>query len=58
HRPDHVIAATGATTELPVLDGYDLLPVWTLESMLAGEPSTTGTTNLPIRVAVLGNGRR
>ncbi len=57
-KSDHLIVATGAATEVPVLDGYDLLPVWTLESMLGGEPSSTGSTQLPIRIAVLGNGRR
>jgi 2,4-dienoyl-CoA reductase-like NADH-dependent reductase (Old Yellow Enzyme family) len=56
--PDHVLLATGSVTAVPVLDGYDTLPVWTLESMLAGEPSTLGSTKLPIRVAVVGNGRR
>ena len=56
--PDHIVIATGAATDVPVLDGYDLLPVWTIESMLRGDPSTTGSTRLPIRVAVLGNGRR
>ena len=56
--PDHVVIATGAETEVPVLDGYETLPVWTLESMLAGQPSTVGSSNLPKRVAVLGNGRR
>jgi 2,4-dienoyl-CoA reductase-like NADH-dependent reductase (Old Yellow Enzyme family) len=56
--PDHVVIATGAVTDIPVLDGYDELPVWTLESLLAGEQSTIGTTDLPRKMAILGNGRR
>ncbi len=56
--PDHVVVATGGVTNVPVLEGYDELPVWTLESMLTGAPSTLGSTNLPGRVAVIGGGRR
>lgn len=53
-----MVITTGAVTDIPVLDGYDELPVWTLESLLAGEQSTIGTTDLPKKMAILGNGRR
>jgi 2,4-dienoyl-CoA reductase-like NADH-dependent reductase (Old Yellow Enzyme family)/thioredoxin reductase len=56
--PDHVVVATGSVTDVPVLDGYDSLPAWTLEALLAGEESTLGTTALPHRIAVVGGGRR
>ena len=56
--PDLVIVATGAVTHVPVLDGYDRIPVWTAEALLSGEPSTLGTRELPNSIAVLGGGRR
>jgi pyruvate/2-oxoglutarate dehydrogenase complex dihydrolipoamide dehydrogenase (E3) component len=55
---DLVVLACGARTATPVLEGYDRLPTWTLEDLLAGEPSSLGTTGPPARPAVLGGGQR
>lgn len=55
---DHIILATGAETAPEVLDGYEHLPAWTLEDLLAGQPSSHGTLHLIDPVAVLGGGSR
>ncbi|MCY3926504.1 MAG: FAD-dependent oxidoreductase, partial [bacterium] len=55
---DHLILATGAETAPEVLDGYEHLPAWTLEDLLAGRPSSHGTWHLIDPVAVLGGGSR
>ncbi len=55
---DHVILATGAETAPEVLDGYEHLPAWTLEDLLAGRPSSHGTWHLVDPVVVLGGGSR
>lgn len=53
---DLVVLATGASTDPPALDGYDLLPVWAIEELLAGGPSSHGGHVLPGRLVVQGNG--
>ena len=55
---DHLILATGAQTAPEVLDGYEHLPAWTLEDLLAGRPSSHGTWHLVDPVVVLGGGSR
>ncbi len=55
---DHLVLATGAETAPEVLDGYEHLPAWTLEDLLAGRPSSHGTWHLIDPVAVLGGGSR
>ena len=55
---DHLILATGAETAPEVLDGYEHLPAWTLEDLLAGRPSSHDTWHLTDPVAVLGGGSR
>ena len=52
------MVATGALSAPPVLDGYEDLPAWTLEDLLAGEPSSLGTAGPPARPVVLGGGQR
>jgi NADPH-dependent 2,4-dienoyl-CoA reductase/sulfur reductase-like enzyme len=52
------VVASGARTAPPVLDGYDLLPTWTLEDLLGGGPSSLGTQGPPVRPVVLGAGQR
>lgn len=54
---DVVIVASGARSEPPVLDGYDELATWTIEDLLAGRPSTRGTTGRPRQPVVVGDGR-
>jgi NADPH-dependent 2,4-dienoyl-CoA reductase/sulfur reductase-like enzyme len=56
--PDAVIVATGAVTEVPALEGYDLLATWTMEDAIDGKPSTTGSIGLPVGVVVAGAGQR
>jgi 2,4-dienoyl-CoA reductase-like NADH-dependent reductase (Old Yellow Enzyme family) len=55
--PDLVVVATGAVTEPPVLDGYDELPTWLAEDLLADRPSSLGTTGSPLTPVVVGDGR-
>jgi 2,4-dienoyl-CoA reductase-like NADH-dependent reductase (Old Yellow Enzyme family)/thioredoxin reductase len=55
--PNLVVVATGAVTEPPVLDGYDVLPAWPVEDLLAGRPSSTGTIASPLMPVVVGDGR-
>ena len=56
--PELVVVAAGACTAPPGLDGYEALPAWTIEDMLAGEPSTIGGRTPPARPVVLGAGRQ
>ena len=55
---DLLVVATGASTAVPVLDGYEQLPAWTLEDLLSGAPSSLGTTVPPARPVVVGAGTR
>ena len=55
---DLVVMATGATTDPPPLEGYDHLPAWPVEDVLAGLPSSHGTTVMPGHVVVVGGGQR
>ena len=55
---DHLVLATGAETAPEVLDGYEHLPAWTLEDLLAGRPSSHDTWHLVDPVAVIGGGSR
>ncbi|MFV0463951.1 MAG: FAD-dependent oxidoreductase [Nostocoides sp.] len=55
---DLVIAAVGAETTVPLLDGYEDLPSWTLEEFIDGGDSTMGKLPLPTRPVVLGGGTR
>jgi 2,4-dienoyl-CoA reductase-like NADH-dependent reductase (Old Yellow Enzyme family) len=52
------IVATGATTVIPALDGFDVMAAWTLEGLMAGEAATTGIRAPAGRVAVIGGGQR
>lgn len=55
--PELIVVAVGATTEPPVLEGYDVLPAWTIEDLLCGRPSTLGSRIPPARPVVVGAGR-
>ena len=55
--PELVVVAVGSVTEPTVLDGYDLLPTWTIEDLLTGLPSTLGERLMPTRPVVVGAGR-
>ncbi len=55
---DHLVVATGAATAPEALDGYEHLPAWTLEDLLAGRPSSHDTSQLVDPVVVLGGGSR
>ena len=55
---DYLVLATGAQTAPEVLDGYEHLPAWTLEDLLAGRPSTHDTWHLNDPVVVIGGGSR
>lgn len=55
---DLVVIAVGGRTAVPVMEGYDRLPAWTLEDLLDGEPSTLGTPPRPTRPVVAGGGSR
>ena len=55
---DHLILATGSQTAPEVLEGYEHLPAWTLEDLLAGRPSSHDTQHLIDPVAVIGGGSR
>jgi NADPH-dependent 2,4-dienoyl-CoA reductase/sulfur reductase-like enzyme len=52
--PDAVVLAIGATSAVPVLDGFDLVPTWTIEDFLDGGPSTCGVVPIPASLVVLG----
>ena len=56
--PHAVVLATGADTDIPALDGYDLLPTWRLGDAVAGLPSTLDSTGLPASIVVIGTGQR
>ncbi|WP_420614160.1 FAD-dependent oxidoreductase [Candidatus Spongiisocius sp.] len=56
--PGFVVVATGSVTEVPVLDGYDRMPVWSAEGLLAAGESTLGTQEPIGEIVVLGGGRR
>lgn len=53
-----VIVATGPETVVPALDGFDLLPTWTIDGLFTGEAATTGTSEIGRRIAVVGGGQR
>ncbi len=55
---DYLVLATGAQTAPEVLDGYEHLPAWTLEDLLAGRSSSHDTWHLIDPVAVIGGGSR
>ena len=55
---EYLVLATGAETAPEVLDGYEHLPAWTLEDLLAGRPSSHDTWHLVDPVAVIGGGSR
>jgi NADPH-dependent 2,4-dienoyl-CoA reductase/sulfur reductase-like enzyme len=55
---DRVIWATGATIEVPAIDGFETLPTWTTETLFEGEPATTGDTDPDRSVAIVGSGQR
>ena len=55
---DLVIVAVGSSTAVPMIDGYDSLPAWTLEDLMGGEPSTLGPRPAPGRPVVVGGGTR
>ena len=52
-----VVVATGALSEPPVLDGYDELPTWTVEELLAGRRSSLDTAPVPVAPVIVGDGR-
>ncbi len=53
-----VVVATGAATAPEALEGYEHLPAWTLEDLLAGSLSTLNTPLPEGRIALLGGGSR
>ncbi len=55
---DLVVVAVGSSTAVPLIDGYDSLPAWTLEDLMSGEPSTLGARPAPSRPVVIGGGSR
>jgi 2,4-dienoyl-CoA reductase-like NADH-dependent reductase (Old Yellow Enzyme family)/thioredoxin reductase len=55
---DLVVVAVGGETAVPMIDGYEHLPAWTLEGLLRGEASTLGPLPAPARPVVLGGGSR
>ena len=55
--PELIVVATGSVTEPPMLDGYELLPTWLMEDLLAGEQSSLGTLGPPAAPVVLGDTR-
>jgi 2,4-dienoyl-CoA reductase-like NADH-dependent reductase (Old Yellow Enzyme family)/thioredoxin reductase len=55
---DLVVVAVGGSTAVPLVDGYEHLPAWTLEDLMSGEPSSLGPRPLPARPVVLGGGSR
>lgn len=55
--PELIVVATGSVTEPPMLDGYELLPAWLMEDLLAGERSSLGTSGPPTAPVVLGDTR-
>lgn len=55
---DVVVVAVGARSEVPAVDGYEHLPAWPLEDLLAGRPSSLETTALPATAVVAGGDQR
>ena len=55
---DLVVVAVGGSTAVPMIEGYDALPAWTLEDLMTGEPSTLGPLPSPARPVVVGGGSR
>ena len=55
---DLAVIAVGGSTAVPLLDGYEHLPAWTLEDLMSGAPSSLGGTVMPTRPVVLGSGTR
>lgn len=55
---DLLVVAVGSRTAIPVIDGYEHLPAWTLEDLMGGEPSTLGDPLAPTRPVVVGGGSR
>jgi 2,4-dienoyl-CoA reductase-like NADH-dependent reductase (Old Yellow Enzyme family)/thioredoxin reductase len=53
-----VVVAVGGRTAVPLIDGYENLPAWTLEDLMKGEPSTLGALPAPARPVVIGGGSR
>ncbi|GGJ35258.1 oxidoreductase [Streptomyces brasiliensis] len=53
---DLVLCAVGAETLIPPLDGYEKLQAWVVDDLLAGLPSTHGSSLRPSRPVVLGSG--
>jgi 2,4-dienoyl-CoA reductase-like NADH-dependent reductase (Old Yellow Enzyme family) len=56
--PELVVVAVGARSEPPVLEGYEALPAWAIEDLLAGLPSTLGGPPVAARPVVFGGGRQ
>ncbi|MCP3975436.1 MAG: FAD-dependent oxidoreductase, partial [bacterium] len=54
----NVIVATGAETAIPAIEGFDLMPSWTLAGYFSGESGTTGTASPKGTVGVIGSGQR
>ncbi len=52
--PDAVVLAIGSRSAVPVIDGFDQLPAWTIEDYLDGGASTCGAVPVPARLVVLG----
>lgn len=55
---DLTVVAVGGATAVPLLDGYDRLPAWTLEELMSGAPSSLGGATLPARPVLIGSGTR
>jgi 2,4-dienoyl-CoA reductase-like NADH-dependent reductase (Old Yellow Enzyme family)/thioredoxin reductase len=55
---DLVVVAVGGSTAVPMIEGYEHLPAWTLEDLMTGEPSTLGALPAPGRPVVVGGGSR
>jgi 2,4-dienoyl-CoA reductase-like NADH-dependent reductase (Old Yellow Enzyme family) len=55
---DLVVVAVGASTSVPLIEGYEQLPAWTLEGLMTGEASTLGALPVPAHPVVVGGGSR
>lgn len=55
---DLLVVAVGGRTVVPLIDGYEHLPAWTLEDLMTGEASTLGALPAPARPVVVGGGSR
>lgn len=55
---DLVVVAVGGSTTVPMIDGYEHLPAWTLEDLMGGEQSSLGALPPPARPVVVGGGTR